>query len=191
MPSCVRTHQSDADIDGNWSVSRAGAAPQHAQPAVIAPDPIVQAVAQPAQGHGRSSPISHGVSGDRSPSSNSRMWHIISPIDCVITARKDCLIPLDLRFEIPIGWDLTVHNKSGVCTKKKLTVGAHLIDGDYRGNCHIHFFNNSDEDVIIKRGDKISQLVMRQVWLGSVTEVDEISTDTVRSEGGFGHTGDK
>jgi len=114
---------------------------------------------------------------------------VFSPIDVDIQPRKDILIPLDLRFEIPLGWDLSVYNKSGVSTKKKLDKGADLVDGDYRGCIHIHFFNHSDEIVKIKKGDKIAQLVMREVWLGDLLQCDNISTDTERSTGGFGSTG--
>lgn len=116
---------------------------------------------------------------------------VFSPINCVVPARGDYLIPLDIRFEIPFGWDLTVNNKSGVATKKKLFKGAELIDSDYRGTVHIHLFNMSDNDVEISIGDKISQLVMRQVWMGDLIQVDEISTETSRGAGGFGSTGDK
>lgn len=114
---------------------------------------------------------------------------VFSPIDVNIEPRKDILIPLDLRFEIPYGWDLSVYNKSGISTKKKLDKGAELIDCDYRGNVHIHFFNHSDKNIAIKKGDKIAQLVMRKVWLGELKEVQIISIDTERSVGGFGSTG--
>lgn len=116
---------------------------------------------------------------------------VFSPIDVSIKPRSDVLIPLDLRFDIPIGWDLAVYNKSGISTKRKLDKGAELIDGDYRGNVHIHFFNHSDVEVKIKKGEKIAQLVMREVWLGDIELVDNISTDTERSVGGFGSTDKK
>lgn len=115
---------------------------------------------------------------------------VYTPIDVTIPPRGDCLIPLDLAFEIPFGWDLSVYNKSGVATKRKLDKGAELIDSDYRGNCHIHFFNNSDEEVHFNKGDKISQLVMREVWMGELEEVDELN-ETIRGEGGFGSTDKK
>lgn len=115
---------------------------------------------------------------------------VYTPVDIDIYPRKDVLIPLDLAFEIPFGWDLSVYNKSGIATKKKLDKGAELIDSDYRGNCHIHFFNNSDEIIHFNKGDKISQLVMREVWMGELELVDELD-NTVRGEGGFGSTGDK
>lgn len=113
---------------------------------------------------------------------------VFSPIDIVVPKRGDAIIPLDLRFDIPFGWDLAVYNKSGIALKKKLTKGAELIDSDYRGTVHIHFFNNSDVDVEIKKGDKISQLVMRPVWMGDVVECEDIDTDTERGEGAFGST---
>lgn len=116
---------------------------------------------------------------------------VFSPCDVIVPARGDALIPLDLAFEIPFGWDLAVYNKSGIATKKKLDKGAELIDSDYRGNCHIHFFNNSDEDVHFSKGDKISQLVMREVWMGELQQVEELNTNTERGTGGFGSTGNK
>lgn len=114
---------------------------------------------------------------------------VFTPIDVIVPARGDVLIPLDIAFDIPFGWDLSVYNKSGVSTKKHLCKGAELIDSDYTGNCHIHFFNHSDVDVEFKKGDKISQLVMREVWMGELEEVEEIVKDTERGAGGFGSTG--
>ena len=114
-----------------------------------------------------------------------------SPIDFTILARGDYLVPLDLSFDIPAGWDLSVYNKSGVSTKKHLCKGAELIDSDYTGNVHVHLFNHSDVDVSFKKGDKIAQLVMREVWLGDLEVVDDITKETDRGSGGFGSTGDR
>jgi len=115
---------------------------------------------------------------------------VFSPIDTDIPPWGDVLIPLDIRFEIPYGWDLAVYNKSGVSTKKKLFKGAQLIDHDYRGTVHIHLFNHSENIIKIAKGDKISQLVMREVWMGDLERVDEISLETSRGAGGFGSTGE-
>ena len=85
---------------------------------------------------------------------------VFSPIDCVIPARGDYLIPTDLAFDIPFGWDLAVYNKSGRATKDKLFKGAELIDSDYTGNCHIHFF----KDMIIAAGNKYACLLNSQIF---------------------------
>lgn len=114
---------------------------------------------------------------------------VYTPIDVTIEPRSDVLIPLDLSFDIPFGWDLCVYNKSGLATKKKLDKGAELIDCDYTGNCHVHLFNNSDDVVTFQKGDKVAQLVMRQVWMGDLEEVDAITKVTERGSGGFGSTG--
>ena len=114
---------------------------------------------------------------------------VFSPIDVVIPPNGDVLIPLDIRFEIPFGWDLSVYNKSGISTKKKLIKGAELIDQDYRGTVHIHMFNLSSNTISINKGDKISQLVMREVWMGELEESFDISMETSRGSGGFGSTG--
>lgn len=116
---------------------------------------------------------------------------VYTPIDVVIKPRGDILIPLDLSFDIPFGWDLCVYNKSGIATKKKLDKGAELIDSDYTGNCHVHMFNNSDDTITFLKGDKIAQLVMRQVWMGDLEEVDDLNKITERGSGGFGSTGDR
>lgn len=116
---------------------------------------------------------------------------VYTPVDVIIEPHKDALVPLDLAFDIPYGWDLSVYNKSGISTKKKLVKGAELIDSDYTGNCHAHLFNLSDEPVTFKKGDKITQLVMREVWMGDLEEVKDVKKETVRGEGGFGSTGVK
>lgn len=114
---------------------------------------------------------------------------VYSPINVTIPPRGDTLIPTDLAFDIPYGWDLSVYNKSGLATKKHLCKGAELIDSDYTGNVHIHYFNHSDQPVTFSIGDKIGQLVMREVWLGDVQLVDTIEKQTERGDGGFGSTG--
>lgn len=114
---------------------------------------------------------------------------VFAPEDYTINPFGSVLIPLHLRFEIPFGWDISVYNKSGVAVKMRLDKGAELIDSDYRGNCHIHFFNQDGALKTIQRGQKIAQLVMREVWMGELVEAIEISTDTERSQGGFSSTG--
>lgn len=114
-----------------------------------------------------------------------------SPKNYTIKARSDALIPLDLKCILPKGYDLVVHNKSGVSTKKKLVVGAHVIDNDYRGIIHVHLFNLSDVDVTIMPKDKIAQGILRKVEFADCIEVETgtIVPDTERGNGGFGSTG--
>jgi len=116
-----------------------------------------------------------------------------SPRNYQIQARSDILIPLDLKCILPKGYDLVVHDKSGVSTKKKLKVGAKVIDNDYRGIIHVHLFNLSDSDVTILPKDKIAQGILRKVEFADCVEVPTgtIVNDTERGSGGFGSTGSK
>ena len=85
-------------------------------------------------------------------------------------------------------------NKSGVCTKKGLTVGACLIDEDYQGEIHIHLINSSTNSTVIAAGEKIVQFVLKQNpdFFLSETSVNLLyEEETSRGEGGFGSTGSK
>lgn len=64
-----------------------------------------------------------------------------------------------------------------------------VVDSNYRGIVHAHLFNNSDENVVILRSDKLTQFVVVPVWTGQPQQVTELDMDTDRGEGGFGSTG--
>lgn len=111
-----------------------------------------------------------------------------TPKDITILPKRDVLIPLDVKTEFPKGYQLRFDEKSGVSTKKKLDIGACIIDPDYRGIVHAHLFNNSDETVYFKKGDKVVQGVVTPVWTGLPIQ-EKVTLNTTRGEGGFGSTG--
>ena len=49
-------------------------------------------------------------------------------------------------------------------------------------------YNHSDDWYIVKKGDKISQLVMLPILTPDIELVDELE-ETERGDGGFGSTG--
>lgn len=111
--------------------------------------------------------------------------------NCVIMNGKDAIIKTGISIALPDGWFAIVKEKSGLSTKKKLTVGACVIDSSYRGEVLIHLFNNDPElPVGFEIGDKIAQLVVVPCWCGQPVEVEELD-ETKRGEGGFGSTGDQ
>ena len=114
-----------------------------------------------------------------------------TPVNVTIEPRKDVLVPLGLKMKFPKGWAMIFKEKSGIATKKKLDIGACVIDSDYRGIPHAHLINNSDETITFSIGEKIVQGVMVQVWLGNAKQVDNIDENTQRGTGGFGSTGNK
>ena len=65
---------------------------------------------------------------------------------------------------------------------------AGVIDLDYRGIVFILLFNHLDEDFGIKKGDRITQLILEKNATLEVEEIIELS-QTERGDQGFGSTG--
>lgn len=108
---------------------------------------------------------------------------------------EDISIDAGIKVIVPEGYALIFKEKSGVATKKKLTIGACVVDSDYRGVVHLHLFNNGTTDQVINPGDKITQGLLIPVLLGGTEEISaedyDKESNTERGEGGFGSTGTK
>lgn len=114
---------------------------------------------------------------------------VFTPVNFSIAPGSDNLIPLGWKCEFPKGYALVFKEKSGIATKKKLDIGACVVDAGYRGEVHIHLFNNSNSTVVFDVGDKVAQFLIVPVWHGDAVQVDSVSDNTTRGEGGFGSTG--
>lgn len=107
---------------------------------------------------------------------------------------EDVLINSGIKVIVPRGYALIFKEKSGVATKKKLTIGAAVVDSDYRGVVHFHLFNNGLVDQTISAGDKIIQGLLVPIALDNlelISNDDYALYETERAEGGFGSTGDR
>jgi deoxyuridine 5'-triphosphate nucleotidohydrolase len=112
------------------------------------------------------------------------------------------IVSTGIAVEIPPGYSGVIKDRSGIATKRWIHIVAGVIDSQYRGevkvamsgpvmtiidsigNCiEAHSSNKS-----IKYGDKIAQLLILPVPNFTIEEVDNLS-DTERSDGGFGSTG--
>jgi dUTP pyrophosphatase len=100
------------------------------------------------------------------------------------------LIPTGLSIELPPNYEAQVRPRSGLALKQGLTClnSPGTIDADYRGEVGVLLINLSKERVILKRGDRIAQLVVAPVVQATLVEVDAL-TDSQRGQGGFGSTG--
>lgn len=109
-----------------------------------------------------------------------------------VPVRGSALIPSGVKVKVPKGMMLMAANKSGVCVRHGLIVGASIVDEDYQGEIHMHVINTSDVAVVIEDGDKLIQFILVPVSYDTVEEVSEIDWSDVsdeRGEGGFGSTG--
>lgn len=102
------------------------------------------------------------------------------------------LIPTGLFVEIPAGFEAQIRPRSGLALKKGITVlnSPGTIDADYRGEVGIILINLSNEDFIIESGERICQMIIASHETVQWNLVEELE-ETVRGEGGFGHTGKK
>ncbi|CAH2054573.1 unnamed protein product, partial [Iphiclides podalirius] len=111
-----------------------------------------------------------------------------SAYDYVVLARGKELVKTDLQIQLPSGCYGRVAPRSGLAVKNFIDVGAGVIDEDYRGNVGVVLFNHSDQDFIVKKGDRIAQLICERIYYPELEEVTTL-TETERSSGGFGSTG--
>jgi dUTP pyrophosphatase len=102
------------------------------------------------------------------------------------------LVPTNLKVEIPTGYEIQIRPRSGLAAKNGIGVlnSPGTIDSDYRGEIKVILFNFGDEDFIIKRGDRIAQMVVSKVYRANLIITDELN-ESKRGDGGFGHTGKK
>lgn len=99
-------------------------------------------------------------------------------------------VPTGLAFALPQGFEGQVRPRSGLAFKSGITClnSPGTIDADYRGEVKVILINHGPEDFVIRRGDRIAQLVIAPVVQAEWLEVDNLD-DTVRGSGGFGSTG--
>jgi len=110
--------------------------------------------------------------------------------EVILKAGEVDLIPTNLVVEIPEGFEIQVRPRSGLAVKHGIGIlnSPGTIDSDYRGEVKIIMMNFSKEDFIIKRGDRIAQLILSKVYRADLEENSSL-LKTKRGEGGFGHTG--
>lgn len=103
-----------------------------------------------------------------------------------------CAIATGLRLIIPDGHEGQVRARSGRALREGLAMlnAPGTIDSDYRGEVMVLAVNLGAEAIVIRRGERIAQLVIAPVARVEVTEVDAIEAgSSARGASGFGSTG--
>ena len=116
--------------------------------------------------------------------------NLVEPI--VLNTLGRVLVPTGLFIELPVGYEAQIRPRSGLALKNGITVlnSPGTIDADYRGEVGIILINLSNQEFVIKHGERICQMVIaRHEHIG--WEVVEVLEETERGDGGFGHTGKK
>ena len=100
------------------------------------------------------------------------------------------LVPTGLCMAIPLGFEVQVRPRSGLAAKHGVTClnTPGTIDADYRGEVKVILANLGEEDFVIRRGERIAQMIVAAVAQAAWLETDSLN-ETARGAGGFGSTG--
>jgi dUTP pyrophosphatase len=99
------------------------------------------------------------------------------------------LIPTGITVELPTGYEAEIRPRSGLALHNGVTLmnAPGTIDADYRGEVGVILINHGQAPFVIRRGDRIAQMVVHRVCRVSWLACGSLSP-TKRGAGGFGHT---
>jgi dUTP pyrophosphatase len=110
--------------------------------------------------------------------------------DLIIPSGEWKLVPTGLAMAIPAGYEAQVRPRSGLALKQGVSVlnTPGTVDADYRGEVGVILMNHSQDELVVKRGDRIAQMIINQIERIEFEKVEELPSSE-RGAGGFGHTG--
>ena len=121
-------------------------------------------------------------------SPNAAGYDLYSAEDKIVLAHRRMIIDTQISIATPPGTYGRIAPQSGLAAKNMIATGAGVIDTDYRGIVFVLLFNHSDEDLKVKKGDRVAQLILEKIATPKVEQVEELDK-TIRGDQGFGSTG--
>jgi dUTP pyrophosphatase len=114
------------------------------------------------------------------------------PEDAPLTLRPGgrTAVPTGLCIALPDGFEAQVRPRSGLALRHGVAPlnSPGTVDADYRGEIKVILINHGEEAFVIRRGERIAQMVVAPVTRVTWREAETLS-ETVRGAGGFGSTG--
>jgi len=112
--------------------------------------------------------------------------------DLSLQPLERALIPTGVAIALPLGVEAQIRPRSGLALTQGLTLvnSPGTIDADYRGEIRLIAINLGREPVVIRRGQRVAQMVVQRVCKARWQEVDDLPASE-RQDGGFGHTDKK
>jgi dUTP pyrophosphatase len=121
---------------------------------------------------------------------------LYSAEDVELPPGQRALVSTGIAVAIPQGMVGLVHPRSGLAARLGLSIvnTPGTIDAGYRGEIKVSLINlDPATPIVLRRGDRIAQLVVQRVELPELVEVtsfDEAGmADTTRGQGGHGSSG--
>ena len=100
------------------------------------------------------------------------------------------LVPTGLKIALEPGFEAQVRPRSGLALKHGITClnSPGTVDSDYRGEVGVILINHGQDPFVIRRGERIAQMVIARHEQATTVEVETLD-ETARGAGGFGSTG--
>lgn len=110
--------------------------------------------------------------------------------DTVIEPGARAMIPTGFAIALPDGYEAQVRPRSGLALKNGVTClnSPGTIDADYRGPVNVILANLGSDPFVVRRGDRIAQLIVAPVTRALFDLTEELD-ETQRAGSGFGSTG--
>jgi dUTP pyrophosphatase len=112
-------------------------------------------------------------------------------VDVELAPGERALVPTGVSIALPDGFVALVHPRSGLAARHGLSIvnTPGTVDSGYRGEVKVMLINHDPrESVVLRRGDRIAQLVVQRFERARFVEV-EVLPESARGEGGYGSTG--
>ena len=99
------------------------------------------------------------------------------------------MIPTGVAIALPEGYEAEIRPRSGLAVRHGVTLvnSPGTIDADYRGEIMLILINHGQAPFVVRRGDRVAQMVVHRVCRVIWAACDVLSP-TERGAGGFGHT---
>jgi dUTP pyrophosphatase len=116
---------------------------------------------------------------------------LVTAVDCTLAPGERALLPTGVAIALPEGYAAFVHPRSGLAVRHGVSLvnAPGTVDAGYRGEIKVSVVNlDPRETVVLRRGDRVAQLVVQRVEHAVFHEVERLPGSD-RGEGGFGSTG--
>jgi dUTP pyrophosphatase len=116
---------------------------------------------------------------------------ICTAVDVELGPGERMLVPTGLAIALPAGYAAFVHPRSGLAHRFGVGIvnAPGTVDAGYRGEIKVILVNHdSMAPVVLRRGDRIAQLVIQRVEVARFHEVESLP-GSARGTGGHGSTG--
>ncbi|ACU97421.1 dUTP diphosphatase [Saccharomonospora viridis] len=116
---------------------------------------------------------------------------LVTTSDVRLAPGERAVVGTGVAIALPEGYAGFVHPRSGLAARVGLSIvnAPGTIDSGYRGEIRVCLVNlDPVEPIVLRRGDRIAQLVVQKVEHAEFIEVERLD-ETVRGAGGYGSTG--